>query len=658
MALQGLPIIDVHSKNADKSELKFREVFSQHNNFIPRPDVPDKGCDFDVELIISDSQSSNWRFPVQLKSVTNLVLVDSQQFISYSFETSRLGYLMRRYPSMGLVVLYSLKEDRCFYDYTDKIYERIMSERNSDDWKSNDSINIRIPYSNILNATSATLIHGVFTKRFEQALIMQNSHGEKYGLPTFSLRSEFKFDFNNTDHIKRFLSEYGTLLLSNYDLGLIYNMITRIPNVSIYSNKDLLLIAAVSYSEYGMFADSELFCNKLVRYELSSDEDIMLQFVKLKNKLSLGYINVDEFLKELSEINISDSDIQSQIVVSVNLIRYKIGLLKAFEKIPEEITKSIDDIFSSIEEMEANERIKGILKIWNAENLSYLVSTLSSVNIGQLHLRESMGGVMPLEERKKAALDIISLSKRFEDIVLEVNKKALEIDDELLKGYSLSTDVRHFISQQINFVSFRIPVNKLKDFDVRLERKVSYSLTAYNYFLKLNLYKDAYNSLCEAIEIIELGEHGYGIKVQQDKKELYQIKKQIERDLDLEDRPIVMLELISKQTNNFDEDNKSGMPVFKDLNDEQLEFLAQTALISFNLPQERFNNLLNEMKAYRLFHQRCNDDNILILQIRDYSERKEDRYSSPVKFVLRSRKSGLETAPNSNMELLLSSWGF
>lgn len=99
------------------------------------------------------------------------------------------------------------------------------------------------------------------------------------------------------------------------------------------------------------------------------------------------------------------------------------------------------------------------------------------------------------------------------------------------------------------------------------------------------------------------------------------------------------------------------MSVLKDLTDEQIESLAKTTLISFRLPEVRLSNIIEEMKAYRMFHQRCSDPNIQILQFKNDYETSQI-YASPIRFVLRSKATGLETAPSSDMNSLLSSWGF
>src|SRR6202035_3823717 len=135
MAFTDSPIIDQYARNSEKSERRVRDFINQETGFICRQEVPDKGCDFDVELILNGKECSSWKFPIQLKSVEKLQLVEDQPFIALSFETSRLDYLMRRIHAMGIIIFYSVEEDRCFYDFVDKIYTRLMEERESEDWK-------------------------------------------------------------------------------------------------------------------------------------------------------------------------------------------------------------------------------------------------------------------------------------------------------------------------------------------------------------------------------------------------------------------------------------------------------------------------------------------------------------------------------------------
>jgi hypothetical protein len=655
MAFSDFPTIDRPSIYSEKSERKVREFLNQETGFICRNEFPDKGCDLDVELILEGSKSSSWNFPIQIKSVEKLNLLHNDEFISLVFETSRLGYLMRRLPSMGIIIVYSIQKDKCYFEYADKVHNSLMQERESEEWKRNDKVNIHISYKNELNAESAKGLHSIFTTRFEQALKMQNAYGEKYGLPTLSLNGDFEYDFNNIDHVKKFLKEYGILLLNNFDLATIYQMVVRIPNQEIYRDRELLLVAAVAYAEVGMHADSQLFCNRLTKHNLDDNDQLMISFVNLKNKMALGYISSEDFLLELEKLNTEDINDQNRITIEINLLHYRLAKQKALHAVADSYLSDIKRLSNKIEDCKCNERTKGILMLWNAENLSYLIGNIASDRLAQMQIRQSLGNPIPLKERTAIAVELMKLETLFNDTVLTINKTASLRDDKSLKAYSLSLDVKHFINHQINYYSFDIPVNIMPEFSQRVINRISYAATAFNYFIDLHIYKEAYYAVCNMLEVIELAELGYGMQSPHDKKELYKVKEQMEGELNIDPRPVIFPELIRKKKKENDVEN--GMSVLKDLDDQQIESLAKLALDSFNLPSERLENIINEMNAYRMFHQRCSDPNILILQFRNEYENK-NKYSLPVRFVLRSKITGLETAPSSDMNALLSSWGF
>jgi hypothetical protein len=74
-----MPQIDVSSINSNLSAVRLYSYLNQANGFIAREDVPDKGGDFYVELILQNKDVFNWRFALQLKSVQNLKTVDNKK---------------------------------------------------------------------------------------------------------------------------------------------------------------------------------------------------------------------------------------------------------------------------------------------------------------------------------------------------------------------------------------------------------------------------------------------------------------------------------------------------------------------------------------------------------------------------------------------------
>jgi hypothetical protein len=649
MAFLDSPIIDPSSRNSEKSELKLRHFLNQESGFICRSEVPDKGCDFDVELILENKNSSSWKFPIQLKSVEKLTLVNKGEFISYSFETSRLGYLMRRIPTMGIVVLYSLEQDKCFYEYADKLFGRLMEERESDDWKKNDKVNIRVPYANILSEDTAIDIHKTMHNRFEQALTMQNSYGPKYGLPTVNLNQDFKYDFNNLDHIIKFLEEHGQSLIRNFDIDMIFQMVTRVPHIQIYRNKNLLLVAAVAYSETGLNSESETFCNKLKKIPLESTEELMIHFIRLKNQLALGYINKNDFLLKLKELSRLELDGQNRVTVNINIIRYELLELKVFNQIPVTFLSSIFQIFNDIRNSDLTYRTKGLFMLWNCENLSHLASLIMTSSIGDFKIREKLGENIPLSDRQSATEGFIKIENKIYDIIAEVANNAKSNNDKLLAANTFSLDVRHFLLNQVNMISFDIPIDS-GDYQKVVDR-ISNAERAYANFLNLNLYNEAYDSMCNLIELVELAEKVYHIKYPKNKTDLYQWKGELENDFDVTPRQIAITDLLTYKSKKIDEDQ--DLFFCRDMDDVQIEFLAKTVLHSLSLPVERLGNIIEELMAYRMFHQRCVNKNIEVVQVKTLQD-----YSEPIFFCLKSKLTGIQTPPRKSMDSLLKGWGY
>src|SRR5687768_7135691 len=107
MAFSDNPIVDDRSERSEESVLSVRQIFTKKNGFISREENPDYGVDLDVELISEHGATSN-KFPIQIKSANQVTIVEvnGTNFISVQFKTSRLGYLCRRAPAYGIVVIY------------------------------------------------------------------------------------------------------------------------------------------------------------------------------------------------------------------------------------------------------------------------------------------------------------------------------------------------------------------------------------------------------------------------------------------------------------------------------------------------------------------------------------------------------------------------
>lgn len=652
MAFSDHPKVDRFARNSEKAERKLRSFLNENAGFICRPEEKDYGCDFNVELVLNETHASNWRFQIQLKSIEKLTLVNDKKYISYQIETSRLSYLMKGIPSRGVIVLYSLEEDKCYYEFCDKIYTTLMSDRSSAEWKNNDQVNIHVPCTNVLDEVAAKQLHTTFLNRFQQATVMQTSHGPKYGLPIYEAGGELKYDFNNVDDIKRFLSDYGLMMLNNYDLGVLYEMIIQISNPTIYANRTLLWVAAVVYCECAMSSDSEIFCNKLgVKTDLTLEEKLMLQFLRLKNKAVLGYIDPVQFLDEMKNLDTAGTNVQNRIAIEISIVNYELERIGAKGDIPEHLTRKIEQIFSSIDKSDGPLRNRELLKIWNCENLSRLIWTKHRQEMHGFNIKTSLEQKIDVGEDERIMLDYIHSEKGLFKIIHEIEKFSNTQDDRFLKACILSFKVRHFIQSQTTMICFSVPVPRTKQVGDVLLSLLNFSNTAYDYFLSLHLYKEAYSSLCNTLEIIELTEGRYEMRVSADKDGLYSVKKKMETDFEISPVSLNMPGLISS-SKKHPNDN------LKDFNDLQLEDIAKVHMKVLGVPSERLENVIDELKAYRLIYQRCSDGILEIFQDRDPLQSSDEYYKEPVKFILLDKRTKEFTRSGTDVDQLLKTLNY
>lgn len=653
MAFLDMPQVDRASVNSNKSEIELQKHLSQQSGFICRIDVPDKGCDFDVELITDSLNVSSWRFALQLKSVETLSPVLNGEYISYSFETSRLGYLIRRLPAMGIIALYSIERDVIYFDYVDLVYKRLMSERDSDDWKHNEKVNIHIPVENILNSENVKSIHDVFCNRFSQAEKMQFSHGEKYGLPSIRLADEETYDWNNIEDIKRMLHNYGLFLFNDYDFHIVYHFISKLPHLEISGDKDLLLIAAATYCEVGMYAEADLYVNKLIRHDnFSETENLIAQFVQLKVDLGLGRIKGKEFAKRSAELAAEDTNEHNSIVLQINLVFYELLDLIFTDDIPETLEIRINSIFSRIDSCgSVSEGVKIILMIRNTENLSILLNRYTRNDISNIQFQISIGSIPPKSERKRSIEKFWEREQTFLSLIQDINNRILANGYELQTAYLQAMVVRNFLSKQVDFVSYGVaePSDSNKEL---LHSRVQLSLNAFQIFLSFNHFREAYTSLGEALEMIELSRSYYKYVDDFDQAQLEKLRKQLQQQYSFPVHGEVVRKLIAISNENREkESSKNDYSFLADFSYDQIIWFAKKIVKAYNLDTEVINNVVELLKAYQLFYQRCTRADLIVLQTFN------DDYRYPVRFVLKSNSSDIVSSESSDMDHLLKQFG-
>lgn len=651
MSFRDLPIVDPPSVNTERSELAFLTVLNRRSGFICKPDKPDYGCDFDVELIVDGRGASNRRFGIQLKSVEQLPLLADGRTISYAFETSRLGYLLNRPAGEGLIVIYDVASGQLYYEFAVNLFSRLMLERGSDDWQARDKVNIHISTNNVLNVAAATTIHTHFRKRFEKV-------AEQLGtsLRVHDRNNDTYFDLNDTAEIKDLLSKYGLRFLQEHEIDSCFWLLRKLPAQEIDRDPHLMFLSAIAYAEMGRRYDSENYIRRLYkRNQVPEAQEKMLRFCHLKNQMLLDQIDLPEFLTGIHAIRDEEINPRNILLIELNIIYYEQISVKFYHALPIGILDRIRAVFAQLPEMAFDHRSRQLVEINNAENLAKYINYNRLSFFNDLAIRRafhSFGPSLRLEEKRQ---EIQTLENEFSAILLGIYEDARSRGDHLIQAQALLVRSRYLLSKEIDLCSQWPLLKNLRFHDQKAYLyNINLILDGFNHFNQVGYLELAQQALQIGIDLILFGRNVYRYKDGYDLEDLSAYKKKFaeEHELELIDLQYPILIKRIKKINHTDEGYLSET---KDLDDQQLKGMAAAMVRAASLPTHCLPNVLSELQNCRLFYQRAKPGMELIPYDRRYDLR--TLYKTPVRFVIYNKKTDLRSVPSSNVGELLASWG-
>ncbi|WP_018629629.1 DUF4365 domain-containing protein [Niabella aurantiaca] len=650
MAINDKPKVDPSAMNSARSERKLNDWLNEDFGFILRKETPDKGCDYMCELMEGD-EATNLKFPIQLKSIQSPELAQNSTYISYPMLTSRLGYMLNLLPTTGIIVLYDVSSEKLYYDFSCKIFDRINSDRGSGKWTRQEFVNIHVPIANQITEETIKNLHVSLKTIFDNAAKMQLANGGKYELPIVDIPGDRPFDWNNKEHLKGALKQFGLALLTHFDLAPVFHSLCQFTQQEIETNRDLLILACIAYGETGHFYQSDLFIRKLKRnFDLDEAERTMIDYAESKNLMQLGRITAADFIQRLEENKPQIRDIHNKLIMRINLQRLHIMDIKELNPTPPDITAEMGSIFETIEMSGLDEEIKDMLTLWNAEQESHLITHQLHLDFLSYTLSQTVNSDLPMEERRQMADRFISSETLFLKRVDAIYKRAFDKQHKHIMATALSLLARHFIYKLFAFISQGAPFPEPEE---QHKKFFNFAFQAYQLFAEISQLKDAHYCLSNALEIMYSAKYYTNAPVDEDFENLMADKDRIEKHLMLDTYPLQIPILIEKVKKNAEEKKDNSLV---GLSDNQIQQLAKVLFAPFRFPQGRFIHLLNELRATQLFQQRCSASDISLLY--SYDDNPNNRYSEPVSFVLKNRTTGLESLPSKNIDALLTSWGF
>lgn len=653
MAFDDLPQIDAASEHDDEAKNKLTGILSQKFGFIPREQIPDKGCDYLVELI-EERSAKNWHFSVQLKSIENPTLISNGDMISYPWLTSRLGYMIRNMPIYGLLVIYDVSSQKLYYEYVENIYLKLM-ERESDDWKKNNQVNVHIPFTNILDITSVKSIHEAFLRRFTNLSKMTNDHAASYDLPVLKLNFVSEYDLNVTNDIVEILRKWGLSSIEVNDLPTLYELINRLPNSEIVQHKELSILAALTFSEAGKVADSAYYVQRtLKRFSLTDGENLMVHFISLKNDYGLGIIDATEFIKECKTLLGKTEDLANKITLRLNILNFELLLVKSFTIMPTELAEEINDLANIIDKMDETTN-KYYLKLWNLENLSLFIGLVRTQGLNEMTVLEEFDRPLSLNQRRLAAERIVAMQGLFTRELYSVDEYAKDTNNLLLQAFAILLHTRSKLSLEIDLITFADNPDNLVEREKWLAHHIGLAQHGFTVFMNNSLIGPAYTLLCLTSELHTIMTEWFNFDSPVIVLNLEENLKKLENDLECPPFESSVLKLIrrKKKMDKTDDDIHQGMKGLLLLDRNQMENLAEITIRSGKFPNARKENMLHEMESFKLFYQRCNDPDIypMVSQVPI-----EIVYSIKPSFQLYNRRTGIFSLTNEDMNALLDAW--
>ncbi|MDD4352729.1 MAG: DUF4365 domain-containing protein [Candidatus Omnitrophica bacterium] len=652
MAFDDSPIVDENSKTSQESILAVRSFFTKKAGFIAREIADDYGIDIEVELVLESSKASAWSFPIQIKSNAQATTVKhgGKQFITFSFLTSRLGYLCRRFPAYGIVVLYDEGRKSCFYDYVENIIKRVTDQRDNEEWKRQDNVNINIPIDQLLSEAEINKISGKIKRRFENCSVLISEHGNKFDIPSLFTAQKDPSDFDSPWKIIKFIENYGIALFNKQDYLLVDFLLSKLTFSQINQSSKLLFIAALTYEGMGKYIDAEYFVNKCLQQtsEYSAEEKIFLKYLKSEIECAFGNLSSQEYESGMQYVFDHLEEGELRLCVKARLLHLKICKTNIDKEGLEKILLEIGEIVDSVDKTTLSAVMKYHYKVYLATDMFFILANLLTRLAGEIKIREIIYRHVSLKERIDAAHILLPILKVASEIYQTALDFATKGNDNLLKGY---------IYYGHGLVSFLIDSNLLllnKASSGLKEVSSIYKMVvvAYEYFVKAGLMRNAYKAISVAYDINKTCQLFFKLNITGTNEEkLLSIMRKMEADLGVPG-------YISDVENNYNKfveiRNTNPETQWQSMSVDEKEKYVKDFIKIAGIPQDRKVNVMADMVFLSEAAKALEGSGFQVLQNLKHTESRETMYAFPLKYILECNKCGFRTPEGSTLDELLN----
>ncbi len=614
MAFNDNPIIDTASKNSEESENELRRLFTKRNGFILRQESPDYGVDFNVE-VADDHSPTGKLFAIQLKSQENAVIIDSnnERFVSLQFKTSRLGYLYRRKPMYGIIVLYDVKTGKSYFDYVEHFITRLNDERGSYDWRDNDSVSIHFPIENILSEEKLKGIHERMLLRTRRTDAMVDTFGSLFGIPSDSTNiKQSNFNVNDLES----LEVMGFGLAHRLRFGTLHEIFRNLSLNEILKSAKLIHLAAITYVERGNIMEGEYFLRKAIqnRGKYSDEEFASIEFLKIKADLVLGYIDEPESLERLLKLTELAVQEQNSLLLAINILSTRIAIMGR-----DDVGKTVymDDaiaIFEKIKESKLDNEQKLLLNVYNCDNLSSAFAVYNMFMTAEFKTKEAFGEPIDKGNYIQWTRRMVSLNETVSYHIGELISYAQANNLQPLYAKALflrASSIKNFMS---SLLAVDMGINELVPGDEPIAKGMECANASFQLFNKFGLTGDAFHSLLIGYDLKRLKDVLIDGAIEIDNSELLKQIEQYKAANEIHEEAFSTVDQIIKNL------TKRRGALMKDASDEEIAQLAERFASAQGFDEKQMELLLQDMQNNRLFETVCKKPELRLVHNTKFSD--------------------------------------
>jgi hypothetical protein len=258
-----------------------------------------------------------------------------------------------------------------------------------------------------------------------------------------------------------------------------------------------------------------------------------------------------------------------------------------------------------------------------------------------------------MTERLKRVRPILNVIQEATLQTHNILNESIESNDRIVIAFASYYKARFFFMLRFHTMMLAIGEEEQKrDQPTMLyEGTLNFCYQSVSLFNELSMWYEAHQSLCCAydLQILHLTLYG-SVVAGKTVEEIELTMRRIETATGIR-----RYESIVESTfNSLSKEGKNHASSWGDVPNDQIEKYARLALEAFGLPEERLVHIMAEINAYRKFYSICTNPDLELLIDLSHEQSKETHYASTPIFIIRSKKSGIESRKNNNIDNLLS----